>query len=263
MNGITKEIYYAFDYPVTHSGIAVVPVKMKHYHIFSALSECLLLEKNSIRNPEIAIKAISMSYLEYLFFIANDDNKLLYLLDGLLRLITDNMENKDFVINLWGKDSNGKHALVIDGNVCTTKDFDGLRLLIAEQNMLDLPDEKIQKDVRDTLESAQKFKSRLSGSKSASLEEQIIALSLYSGLSFKDVQEMTIRKFILSIRRANHMIMSNIYLTAVMSGFVKFKDKSVQRGWLADLNVEDKYGDVKMSPEKLQSKANFEDAKGN
>jgi hypothetical protein len=46
-----------------------------------------------------------------------------------------------------------------------------------------------------------------------------------------------------------------------MSGFVKFKDKSILQGWLTDLEVADKYADVKMSPDALAGKANFEEAK--
>jgi len=56
------------------------------------------------------------------------------------------------------------------------------------------------------------------------------------------------------------MIMSNIYLTASMSGFVTFKDKSILKTWLTDIEQEDAYEDVKMNPDELRGKANFENA---
>jgi len=112
------------------------------------------------------------------------------------------------------------------------------------------------------LEEARQFKQKVSGSsKMAGLEEQIVALAIKTGWSIEDVYNMSIRKFFIALKRANHMIMSDIYLTASMSGFVTFKDKSVLKGWLADIDVEDKYGDVKMNPEALEGKASFRDAK--
>jgi len=142
-----------------------------------------------------------------------------------------------------------------------SEDFDEIRKIISEQNMIDLPDERIQKNVRDSLEEARRFKQKLNKNKVASFEEQMMALATYTGWSLDEIYNMTYRKFVLAIRRANQIIMSNIYLTASMSGFVSFKDKSVLKSWISDINEEDKYSDVKMSPEKLQSKANFEEAK--
>ena len=126
---------------------------------------------------------------------------------------------------------------------------------------MDLPDESIQKDVRDKMEEARKFKQKVNGSKIASFEEQLLALSLYSGIELEKIHQMSFRKFMMAIKRVNHMIMSNIYLTASMSGFVTFKDKSVLKGWLADISDYDKNKDVLMSIESVQNKINMEDAK--
>jgi hypothetical protein len=126
---------------------------------------------------------------------------------------------------------------------------------------LELPDERIQKTVRDSLEEARRYKEKLLGNKVASLEEQMLALSIYSGWELEKIYNMTIRKFRRAIARANHMVYQQIYQTASMSGFVEFKDKSVLSGWLADIDNNDRYGDVKMSLEELQSKADFSAAK--
>lgn len=256
-----RDVFYTFDEPVIYKKLRLYPITMKHYYVFNGLASCLLLEKNSIQdNPELAIKAIGMSYLEYLFYVNNDKNKLTYLLDGLLRLSLGKPDDENFTIGR-ATDTSGKPLLIIEDEEYNSDDFDELREIIAEQNMLDLPNEKIQKNVRDALEEAQRFKQKLNKSSVASLEEQLVAFSLYSGIPFREIYEMPIRKFVIGIRRSNHMIMSNIYLNASMSGFVKFKDKSVLKGWLADLEMEDKYGDVKMTPEQLASKNSFEDAK--
>jgi len=255
------DMFSTFDSPIPYKKLEIYPVPMKHYYIFNTLATCLLLEKNSITDPATAMKAISMSYLEYLFFVSNEENKLLYLLDGLLRLVLKK-ENEDFSIR-FSKNDNNKRVIIVDKEIYDASDFNEIRQIIAKQNMLDLPNEKIQKEVRDNLDEARRFKARLNKSSVAPLEEQLMALSMYSGWKLEEIYELTIRKFILGIRRANHMIMSNIYLTASMSGFVKFKNKDILKGWLADIRVEDEYSDVKMTPEELAGTASFESAKNN
>ncbi len=252
---------YTFDSPIPYKGLLFYPIKMKDFYLFSALVSCLMLEKNSIStDPSIAVKLIGMSYLEYLFYASDDENQLKLYLDGLLRLVLGKRDEEEFEIKYVDIGSDGKPVIIIDNKIYNSSDFDEIKKLIAEQNMIELPNTMIQKKIRDEFEEARKFKERLNKSKVASLEEQIIALSLYAGWSISDMGDMTIRKFSLAIHRANHMIMSNIYLTAAMTGFVQFKNKDVLKGWLSDITKEDKYEDVKVDPESLTKKVNFEDA---
>jgi hypothetical protein len=253
-----RDFYHVFDKPVVYKDLLLHPIKVKECYEFAFYSTCLLLEKNSIQgNPELALKAISMTRLEFLFESNNDENKLIARFDALLKLCTKDWET----IIVYGKEPDGKPFFKVGETKYNSADFDEIRNIIAEQNLLDIPDERIQKNVRDSLEEARRFKERVSNSKTASLEDQMIALAMYAGWGLNDVYDMPYRKFVLSIRRANHMIMSDIYLNASMSGFVKFKDKSVLRGWLTDLETGDKYSDVKMNPEQLAGKASFDAAK--
>ena len=247
--------YLIFDDPIPYKDLLLYPVKIRDYMLLLTLASCLMLEKNSIRDPVLAVKAISMSYLEYLFFVANPENQLISLFAGLLGLVLGKKEDKDFIINYWF-DKNGKPFFKIDSTIYNSDDFDQIREIIAEQNGLELPNEKIQKDVRDKMEEARRFKQRMNKSKSASFEEQIVALSLYSGIDLEKLYNITVRKFVMMIRRTNHMIMSNIYLTASMSGFVTFKSKDILRPWIADLEEEDKYSDVKIDLEDMKKKIN-------
>lgn len=252
-----RNYYHTFDKPVPYKNLLIYPVKVKDYYEFSFYMNSLMLEKNSIKdNPELAIRAISMSYFQYMVEIADEENKLLYLFDGLLRLVLD---KRDAVIRFGFLDKN-KPFFSIDGEIYTSSDFDEIRLIISEQNMVSLPDFKIQKQVRETMEEARRFKQKVSNSKLASFEEQLMAISLYWGMELEKVYEMPIRKFFMAIKRANQMIMSNIYLTASMSGFVTFKNKDVLAGWLSDVSSDDEYADVKMDTKDLENKANFSDA---
>lgn len=219
-----------------------------------------MLEKNSIKDPILAMKAISMTYLEYMFEISKEDNILIQMFVGLMALVLNKKDDTEFSIQFY-TDKDGRPMFEIFGKMYNSDDFDELRQIISEQNSLDLPDERIQKDVREKMEEARRFKQKLSRNKTASFEEQILALSLYSGWELEKIYEMTIRKFVMAVQRANHMIMSNIYLTASMSGMVTFKDKSVLKGWLADLEETDKNSDVLMSLNSVQNKVSGEDAK--
>ncbi len=256
MSAYTK-MQHIFDLPVEYKGLVFYPVKLKDYFEFSFLADCLMLEKNSITDPVQAMKAISMTYFQYLVHVTDKENMLLLKFDGLLRLVL-NKKTEKFDIH-YDADTDGRPIFSIGGITYNSSDFDVIRELIAEQNYMELPNEKIQKTVRQKLDEAMKLKQVTASYKLATLEEQIIALSMYSGLSFEAIYQMSIRKFFMSIRRTNHMIMSNIYLTASMSGFVKFKDKSIQKGWLADLDG-DKYADVKIDPDDVRDKVNFKTA---
>jgi hypothetical protein len=254
-----RSMFYIFDDPIEYKGLKLYPVKMRDYFIFHTVAECLMLEKNSIRDPIEAMKAIQMTYLEYMFHV-DEDKRLIGLFVGLIALVTGNKDNQSFEI-YYGKGEDNRPFFRIGDKIFNSQDFDNLREIISEQNMIDLPDETIQKDVREKMEEARRFKERINKSKVASLEDQMVAISLYSGLEMDKIYDMTIRKFFLSVRRANHMIMSNIYLTASMSGMVTFKDKSVLKGWLADLEETDKYADVTMSLDSIRNKVSGADAK--
>jgi len=254
------ERYYVFDQAIPYKGLLIHPVRIKDYMDFMYLSQCLMLEKNSIRDPMMAMKAISMTYLEYMFEISKEDNTLIQLFVALMAIVLNKKDDVEFGINFY-TDKDGKPLFEIFGVMYDSVDFDELRQIIADQNSLDLPDERIQKDVREKMEEARRFKARINKSKTASFEEQLTALSLYSGWELDKVYDMTVRKFIMSIQRANHMIMSNIYLTASMSGMVTFKDKSILRGWLADLEETDKNSDVLMSLDTVKNNISGADAK--
>ena len=201
--------YLIFDDPIPYKALLLYPVKIRDYMLLLTLASCLMLEKNSIKDPMLAMKAISMTYLEYLISISNKENQLIALFVGLMALVLGKKEDKDFEINFY-TDKTGRPLFEIYGVKYDSTDFDNLREIIAEQNNLDLPDEKIQKNVREAMEEARRFKERLNKSKTASFEEQVLALGLFSGWDLEKIYNMTIRKFVLSIQRANHMIMSNI-----------------------------------------------------
>ena len=259
------DVYLTFDDLVPYKDLTFFPVKMRDYFVFGILSESLLLEKNSVPDP----KVISMSYLEYLYSLhyeelKNDDNKdkgtILTKLDALLKLCLGKKDDVNFKIE-WGTSNKEKPLFKIEDKTYNSEDFDKIKEIISEQNALELPDETIQKSVRDEIEKARRYKQRMNGYKMANLEDQIISLAIYAGWELDSVYNLSIRKFMRAIKRANHILYQNMYLQASLSGFVTFKDKSILSGWLSSSDEEDKYSDVKVSLEELQGKADFSSAK--
>lgn len=252
-----RDVFYVFDSPVKYKELTLYPVRMKDYYSFVFLSQCLMLEKTADPDP---IKSISMTYLEYLFYKSDNENKLIYLMDGLLRMVLGKQPDEKFEIKYRAGEDN-RPVFEIEGNTYNSDDFAELRQIISEQNGLELPNEKIQKSVRDSLEEARRYKEKLRGTKMASLEDQMLALSIYSGWDLEKIYSLTIRKFKRALTRANHMLYQQVFLQAKYGGMVTFKDESFINGWLADIDEEDKYGDVTVNLEDLQSKVSMESAK--
>jgi len=255
--------YLTYDLPVPYRNIKVYPVTVKDYILFNLYSQCFLLDKNSIPDAKI----ISMTELEYIYRATEGDaeNKpYLLWLDRLFSLCfkeEDSFERIETSIGRYRMDGNRKPLFFIREEEYTSKDYDELKSIICEQNYIELPDESISKEVRDSLEKAQEYKNRISGVKPATLEDYFVSLSTVTGWTIDYIHSMTIRKFIKSIRRLDNYVHYRIYLAASMSGMVEFKDKSFIKHWLTNLDETDKYKDVTVNLDEMQKKVSLESAK--
>jgi hypothetical protein len=255
--------YTVYDLPVPYRNIKIYPVTVKDYLLFNIYSQCLTIDKNSIPDPKI----ISMTYLEYIFRTTEEnpiDYPYLIWFDRLLQMCLKDdktFEKIEESIKRYKYDKKGKPYFTIGDETYTPDDFDKIKEIIAEQNLVELIDENISKEVRDSLEEARAFKRKLSGEKTASVEDYIIALSITTGFALDYIYSLTIRKFIKSIRRMDNLIHYKIYLASSMSGMVEFKDKSFIKHWLTSLDDENKYEDVTVDLQEMQDKVSFESAK--
>ena len=78
------DYYLTYDDPIPYKDLKIYPATMREYLDFHTYATCLLYEKNSIPNPRF----ISMSYLRYIFYLAEEENSLaLHLLYMLLKLV--------------------------------------------------------------------------------------------------------------------------------------------------------------------------------
>jgi len=232
------DLYFIYDEPVPYKSLLIYPAIMREYLQFFTVAQVLLLDKNSVPDA----KVIQMSYLEYIFHDATEENYYIAFLDGLLRIVT-HVEEDERIEYL--ADKKGKPSFKIGKEIFDTNDFEEIRKIIIEQNLLSPPDHTIQKSLRDDMEEAQRLRQKMSGNKTAGIEEQMIAVMISTGLSIEDVYNMAIRKFIKTLERVDHKLHYEIYLAASMSGFVTFKDKSAIKHWLADLTKDKLSGLVK------------------
>jgi len=226
------DLFYIYDLPVEYKTLKIYPVRMREYLQFFTVAQVLTLDKNSVPDPKI----ISMSFLEYIIYAANDENFYMTFLDGLLRI---SLHAHDEPIEYLA-DRKGLPFFKIGGELFDKHDFEKIRTIIIEQNLLNPPDDKIQKSLRDSMEDEQRLRQKMSGNKTAGIEDQMIALMISTGLSMEDVFDMTVRKFIKTLERVDHKLHYEIYLAASMSGFVTFKDKTAIKHWLSDL-TKDKF----------------------
>lgn len=236
MSDSKYDAYLTFDEPIPYKKLLVYPVKMKDYMFFYYYAQCFTLDKNSI--PDIAI--ITMKYLDYIAYEterSNGERPYLFWFDRLLSLSLRNeksFQNFEESMKRYIR-RGGKVCFQIGDEFYDDSDFTELKKIISIQNMLILPDLKIQKELRDKMDEADRFRQKIGGGKPCSLEDQIIALSIYTGWKIEDIYGMTIRKFNKAIERADNILHYQIYLGASMSGMVEFKDKSVIKHWLSDL----------------------------
>lgn len=239
------------------NALYIYPAIMKQYVDFYIVSSCLTLDKNtSGKTPQETMKIIPMSYLEYLYYVSNAEKPYTAFVAEMLKMLT---HNPTLVVN-FGYNENKRGILQIGSLIYSSEDFDEIKTIICEQNLLELPDESIQKEIRDKLKEAEELRHRGDSNKMAGLEEQIACVIISSGLSLDDIYKMPIRKFSYVLQRADMKLHYQIYLSASMSGMVEFKDKSFIKHWMTE-KEKDKFGGNAMELDSVKSKIDMSDLK--
>ena len=249
MDKVGEYDYYLFyDKPIPYKDLLIYPATMDRYLDFHFYITCLLLDKNSIPNPAV----ISMTYLQFLYYMASTTElPYLYMFKELLKMVLHIDNDSD----LWfGTDPNGKAIFRIKGVDYNSEDLDKITDIVFLQNSIEHIDDTIQKEVRDAMEKAKVYKMKQNEYKMCSLEDQMICVLISTALKFDDINKLTIRKFSKILERVDYKLHYEIYLSAEMSGMVKFKDENKIKHWMADLTKSDKYEDVKVDADEMHHK---------
>ena len=249
MDKVGEYDYYLFyDKPIPYKELLIYPATMDRYLDFHFYITCLLLDKNSIPNPEV----ITMTYLQFMYYMASTTElPYLYMFKELLKMVLHIDNDSD----LWfGTDPNGKAIFKIKGIVYDSDDLNKITDIIFLQNSIEHIDDTIQKEVRDAMEKARVYKMKQNEYKMCSLEDQMVCVLISTSLKFEDINKLTIRKFSKILERVDYKLHYEIYLSAEMSGMVKFKDENKLKHWMADLTKSDKYEDVKVDADEMHHK---------
>lgn len=202
----------------------VYPVRMKDIEKFYDAVTCLLIPKNSMTDIEI----IKMSYLSFLINISKSEETV-HLFEKLLVLlkIVFRTDEVDVLVN-----DNHKYIIRINGTIDIREyDFDKLRDIIAEQNLVETKDESTGSDF-DKAKTKAKQDLALINKKVADTEQQIFAYRVEQKESYEVIQELTIYQFRKEIERINLSKTAEVLQNAQYNGMVSFKEGTQIPHWL-------------------------------
>lgn len=244
---MSKSISRALGLPTEYKGLKIYPVKIVDSDEFYNLVECLAIPKNDFQEPEI----IRMSYLEFLLAMAQHQEgyevirKLLLLYAMIFR--TDNIDIE--------VDDRNMVFMVVDGIKLHEMDFDKIKSIIGEQNLVDLEDELMDLETKNEIREAEKFLARKKKEKGANLEQQIIAYHCAMGTSYEEIMQLTIFQFHRGLVRADYIQNAQALNQARYSGMVEFKDEKSLPHWLDNIEEAGKHSDSIISLEEMKKKA--------
>ena len=234
--------------PRIYKNIEIHPIRMGDIELFYQHVQCLLLPKNSIQDAQI----LKMSYLAFLITVSSMEGNevLLQKLINLLHMILKT-KNIKFEFN-----ENGRIFIIVDDtNKLNERDFDKIKTIISEQNLIDLDDDFVNDEVRKAIEDARAFLAKRDN-KVASLDQQVVAYHCKTGLEYDKIANLTIYQFNKGLSRFDMISSSEAILAARYSGMVEFKDESKIPHWLSHIDEKKKNEDVIINASDFDKKAN-------
>jgi len=232
---LNYDSYFYYDDPVPYKGMFYMSIPT------------LIINKNRI--PDI--KIIQMKYLDYILYLINEElemvktvgcSQIIQQFYSLLCLsfqidinqidIVQDENNKAVLKILNYKNANGEVRDIF----LTGSEFDDVKQIICDYNMVELPDEKIDPVFEQAIEDARKFRNK-NADIMGSLEDQFVCIMISSSLTLDDIKNLTIRKYQKILERVDFKLHYQIYRTAEVSG-AEFK-QPIQH-WRAEIK-NDKY----------------------
>lgn len=241
-----NDINDVFGRPREYKGLNIYPITMKDCDKFYDSVQCLMLSKNSLED----VQFLKMSYLRFLLLVSNSELKGFQ--DKLVTLLQLILQTDNFEITLT--DKNRIEIIVEDKFIIRERDFDKIKTLISEQNLVDLDDEFINPEVKAKIDEARAFINKR-GSKVAGLDQQIISYHCISGISYNEIERLTIYQFQKGLARFDHILGAEAIMNARYSGMVEFKDESKLPHWLGHIEDSKKNEGLLLNADKFKNEA--------
>lgn len=197
--------------------ILIYPVTIKNYFKFYKSIKCLLIDKDKIPDPKI----ISMSYLDFLMNMIDNDKKegLIYavMLSELFKICC-HIKNEDIKKDEY---KSNHYKMYIKNVEINKMDFNNIRKIICYQNMPDYDDKYINPDIKAEMDEIRELQNK--NIENPSLEKQMIAVCRNYPYKLNEIENLTIRKFVVMLSQADKELHYKIYKTGEIGGMVKFK----------------------------------------
>ena len=217
------------------------PILMKDYERFADAKSCLMIMQKAL-----PVELISMPYLHTLSILSNSENNLLPKLSVVLSLAL-RMEEERIRIAV-GEDKN-LSLLFLDDNLkpiqaVSALQFSALRRQIAEQNHVELPNEKANLEI---LQSEQDLADMNSAGLSPDFQSLFFAVATACHFTTQQMLDMTIYEFEERYKAINRLENHRIYQQAGMSGMVTFKSGNPYPSWCFDKKDDGLHGAVPLA----------------
>lgn len=235
-------LYFSNDEPVTYklkntfNGdylLKLSPILVKNWTIFESCLEVLLFEQQDYNDIEI----IQMSYLDFILKVLSkqtdsDGNQIF--LRKLFILFKESCGLEDISYGVY---KNKNCLIIMEDNkeraIITSKEFDEIKEIMLHQNKFDYDNRYVNPEVKKLYETY--IKSKNKNVENPTLEKQKIFVLSKTGITMKDINNMTYRAFSQVYRTnvqidlyfANKMLQANerIKEDIIYPLFEKEKDK--------------------------------------
>ena len=153
-----------FGKPRVYKNREMFPIQLRDADEFYASVQCLLIPKNVTND----VRLLQMSYLKYLAVVALQEESIMEMLMKLTKLIFK-WESFDvyFSNDKDGKiDLDGVVTIMLDEGIegremrIHERDFDKIKTIICEQNLVDLDDKYVNPEVQAKIDESRKFLSK-------------------------------------------------------------------------------------------------------
>lgn len=224
--------------------LTVYPITMRHYEEFNETKFCI-----SLMQKRFPIELATMPYLRMIFHLSDENVNLLAMLSKLLSLSLHISEeqirlqvDKGGKLSLLFTDGAGENAEIIE--TVSELRFNKLRKIIAEQNSIQLPNEKANIEI---LESEEEIAKMNSLDLNVSLEDLFFSVATYCGLSATAMLDMTILEFEKRVSAISRISKYEMFGQGEMSGFVSFKNGNPYPSWCFDRTEDGLHGTIPLA----------------
>ena len=188
---VLQEIYFAHDKSVPYqlrdgNTLNILPVYVQDFAVFYHSVGILQIDKNALNKVEY----IQMKYLQFLFEVMFPQDK--FYIQQFINIINLCLDLKKAMINA---DEHGKVYIYDEEKQIKidAKDFDEISRIIMYQNFYRYDDSYVNPDVQRAMREVDELKGK--AYEEISLERKEAIITAHTGISKKDLEEMTYRSF--------------------------------------------------------------------